>query len=95
MTIPKYESIMLPLLKFEGDNQEHSMREAIEHIADTFNLSVTTLKKSIPITSRNGVQAKQGGALFFIKSDLTSHHKRLLQTAMRSTTAARRDHEQE
>jgi len=30
---------MLPLLKFAGDKKEHSIREAIEHIANIFNLS--------------------------------------------------------
>jgi restriction system protein len=37
--IPDYQSIMLPLLKFAGDKKEHSIREAIEHIANIFNLS--------------------------------------------------------
>jgi Restriction endonuclease len=30
---------VLPLLKFAGDKKEHSIREAIEHIASIFNLS--------------------------------------------------------
>jgi restriction system protein len=39
MPIPDYQSIMLPLLEFAGDKKEHSIREAIEHIANIFNLS--------------------------------------------------------
>ena len=39
MAIPDYQSIMLPLLKFASDQQEHSLREAIENLADYFDLS--------------------------------------------------------
>lgn len=41
MTIPDYQSIMLPLLKFASDQKEHSLREAIEHISGIFELSET------------------------------------------------------
>jgi restriction system protein len=36
---PDYQTIMLPLLKFARDNQEHSLREAIDTLADEFDLS--------------------------------------------------------
>ncbi|MFX0195967.1 MAG: winged helix-turn-helix domain-containing protein [Candidatus Hodarchaeota archaeon] len=39
MAIPDYQSIMLPLLIFAGDSREHSFREAIEFLAEEFNLS--------------------------------------------------------
>lgn len=39
MALPDYQSIMLPLLKFAGDKQEHSNREAIDHIAEFFKLT--------------------------------------------------------
>jgi restriction system protein len=39
MANPDYQSIMLPLLKFAGDKQEHSNREAIDHIAQFFKLT--------------------------------------------------------
>jgi restriction system protein len=37
--IPKYETIMLPLLKFVADRQEHSIRQAIESLAIEFKLT--------------------------------------------------------
>lgn len=37
--IPDFQSIMLPLLKYAGDKKEHSVRNAIETLADEFNLT--------------------------------------------------------
>lgn len=33
MSIPDYQLIMLPLLKFAEDKQEHSLREAVSILA--------------------------------------------------------------
>lgn len=38
MAIPDYQSIMLPLLKFAKDGQEHSLRETTDSLAIEFNL---------------------------------------------------------
>ncbi|MEO0075851.1 MAG: winged helix-turn-helix domain-containing protein, partial [candidate division WOR-3 bacterium] len=38
MNIPDFQSIMLPLLKFTSDKKEHSIREAIEYLANQFKL---------------------------------------------------------
>jgi restriction system protein len=35
MTVPDYQSLMLPLLQFAGNQQEHSLRETIDALADT------------------------------------------------------------
>ena len=39
MAVPDYQSTMLPLLRYIGDGQEHSLREAIEALAEEFGLS--------------------------------------------------------
>lgn len=39
MSIPDYQSIMLPFLKFSSDNKEHSKKDAIEHLAGIFRVS--------------------------------------------------------
>jgi restriction system protein len=39
MPIPDYQSIMLPMLQYAGDQHEHSMREAVDALADKFSLS--------------------------------------------------------
>lgn len=48
MTIPDYQSIMLPLLQFAGDKKEHSLREAIEALANYFSLSNEGKKQLLP-----------------------------------------------
>jgi restriction system protein len=42
MTIPDYQTVMLPLLRFAADGQEHYLREAIEKLADHFQASPCT-----------------------------------------------------
>ena len=49
MTIPDYETIMLPLLKFLSDRQSHHLRESINMMAIEFNL--TEEEKTIRLPS--------------------------------------------
>jgi restriction system protein len=46
--IPDFQSIMLPLLKYFGDNKEHSTSEIVEHISNAFNLSEEQRDELIP-----------------------------------------------
>ena len=39
MTIPNYQTLMLPLLKFLQNNKERNVREAIEHLCLEFKLT--------------------------------------------------------
>ena len=48
MPIPKYHEIMLPLLKFASDQEEHSLRNAIKHLADKFDLTEEERKELLP-----------------------------------------------
>jgi restriction system protein len=48
MSIPDFQSIMLPLLQYAGDGKEHSLREAIISLADIFNLSDEEKKELLP-----------------------------------------------
>ena len=67
MTIPDYQSIMLPLLKFAGDNQEHTIREAIDHIADTFKLTEQDRKEVLPSGSQYIIDNRVGWARTYLK----------------------------
>jgi restriction system protein len=46
--IPDFQSLMLPLLKFASDGNEHSLREAINALADQFNLSSDERSELLP-----------------------------------------------
>ena len=48
MAIPDYQSVMLPLLRYAADEQEHSVREAIEALADQFRLTEKDRKELLP-----------------------------------------------
>ena len=48
MAIPDFQSIMLPLLKFCADGQEHTNREAIEALAQEFSLTEEEQKQLLP-----------------------------------------------
>lgn len=50
MPIPDYQTIMLPLLKFASDGQEHSRRDTLDALAETFGL--TSEERSQLLSSR-------------------------------------------
>jgi len=39
MAVPDFQSLMLPLLKLASDGQEHTAAEAVEQLAQAFQLS--------------------------------------------------------
>lgn len=48
MPIPDFQSIMLPVLTFAGDGKEHSLREAIEYLAQQFALTPEERAELLP-----------------------------------------------
>lgn len=48
MAIPDYQSVMLPLLRFAADGKEHSLREAIEGLAERFGLTDAERRNLLP-----------------------------------------------
>jgi len=50
--IPDFQKIMLPLLKFSGDQKEHSISEAISSLAAEFKLTPDELNEWLPSKSQ-------------------------------------------
>ena len=50
--IPDYQTLMLPLLKFCEDQNEHSISDAIESLAKEFNLTEDELNEWLPSNSQ-------------------------------------------
>lgn len=48
MGIPDYQTVMLPLLRLTSDGKEHQIREAVERLANQFNLSEGERKETLP-----------------------------------------------
>jgi len=62
MAVPDFQSIMLPLLKFLKDKQEHTNKEIIEHISNHFNLSQADRDERLPSSSSVYLISKVGWA---------------------------------
>jgi restriction system protein len=67
MAIPDYQSIMLPLLKFAGDQKELSLRETIEALADEFNLTDEERKELLPSGQQATFDNRVGWARTYVK----------------------------
>jgi len=52
MAIPDYQSIMLPLLRLTSDGNEHTLREAVEELAEGFNLTEEERRELLPSGSQ-------------------------------------------
>jgi restriction system protein len=48
MAIPDYQTVMLPLLRFAADGQEHSKQESVEALAAEFGLSDADRRELLP-----------------------------------------------
>lgn len=52
MAIPDYQSVMLPLLRLASDGNEHTLREAVEKLAEQFGLTEDERKELLPSGSQ-------------------------------------------
>lgn len=66
MPIPDFQSLMLPLLKFCSDEQEHSTKDTIEYTSKHFNLSDEELSQRLP----SGTQYIFYNRVFWAKAHL-------------------------
>ena len=78
MTIPDFQSIMLPLMQFADDEKEHSSKESIEYLANYFNLTDEERKEPLP----SGKQPIFSNRIGWAKSHL--NRARLLESPRRS-----------
>ena len=53
MAIPDYQTLMLPVLRLASDGKEHRFRDAIDTLADEFQLTEDERKELLP----SGTQA--------------------------------------
>ncbi|MBW2087325.1 MAG: winged helix-turn-helix domain-containing protein [Deltaproteobacteria bacterium] len=67
MAIPDYQSIMLPLLKLAGDDNEHFLHDAIDVLANEFHLSDEERKELLPSGQQEVFRNRVGWALTYMK----------------------------
>src|SRR3972149_1993285 len=67
MGIPVFQTITLPLLKYLGDQQEHSSREAIDFLANQFNLTPEERRELLPSGQQAIFNNRVGWARTYMK----------------------------
>ena len=67
MAIPDYQQIMLPLLKFAGDKEEHTTREVTDHISKFFKLNENEKKELLSSGQQTIIYNRVGWARTYLK----------------------------
>jgi restriction system protein len=67
MAIPDYQTLMLPLLKFGEDQQEHSLRQAVESLSAEFQLSEDERKALLNSGQQTVIANRVGWAGTYLK----------------------------
>lgn len=67
MASPDYQTIMLPLLIFLGDKREHSLRQAIDTLADQFHLTTEERRELLPSGHKAIFDDRVGWARTYMK----------------------------
>jgi len=67
VAIPNYQMLMLPLLKLAADGEEHKFSQAVEKLADEFNLSAEERNELLPSGSQAVFNNRVGWARSYLK----------------------------
>src|SRR3989338_4710803 len=66
MTVPDFETLMLPLLTLTEDKKEHTLSEAGKHIAKLFNLTEEEINENLP-TGKNKLLNRLSWTRYYLK----------------------------
>ena len=67
MTIPDYQTLMLPVLKLASDGKEHKFSSAVEGLADEFGLTMEERSELLPSGSQAVFNNRVGWARSYLK----------------------------
>ena len=67
MTVPDYQSFMLPLLKLAGDQTDHSLGEAYDTLAKEFDVSDTERAELLPSGKQSRFENRVSWARTYLK----------------------------
>jgi len=87
MAIPDYQTLMLPLLRFSSDGNEHSKREAVESLAMQFQLTAVERAELLPSGQQAIFENRVGWANSYLKKAglLDSPRRGVLRITPRGT----------
>lgn len=67
MTIPDYQSLMLPLLQLAADGKEHALRDAVEAVSDRLQLTDAERAELLPSGTARVIASRIGWARTYLK----------------------------
>jgi restriction system protein len=67
MAIPDYQTLMLPLLQYAGDQKDHSLRQAIDALVDQFHVTDEERKTLLPSGQQAVLDNRVGWARTYMK----------------------------
>ena len=67
MTIPDFQTLMLPVLKYSTTKHEHSLREAVAYLTDQFSLSDEERNARLPSGKQPIFYNRVGWARTYLK----------------------------
>ncbi len=67
MTIPDYQTIMLPLLRLLGDGRERSLAEVVEAMSAEFHLTADERQQLLPSGTSTVIGSRVGWARTYMK----------------------------
>jgi restriction system protein len=67
VSIPDYQTLMLPVLRLAADGKEHKFSQAVEELADEFNLSTDERNELLPSGSQAVFNNRVGWARSYLK----------------------------
>jgi restriction system protein len=67
MAIPDYQSLMLPLLRYAEDRQEHSFQDAVTTLSDLFDLTDDERRQPLPSGVQPLIHNRVGWARTYLK----------------------------
>jgi restriction system protein len=66
MSIPGFQDIMLPVLQFANDGQEHTWGETYEALASYFGLTQAEIQELLPSGKQSKFQNRVGWAITYL-----------------------------
>jgi len=77
MPIPDFQSLMLPILEFYGDQGEHGSQDALSHLKRELNLTETEINELLPSGKQYRFNNRVGWAIIYLlKSGLLNRPSR-------------------
>ncbi|MGO9262733.1 MAG: restriction endonuclease [Bryobacteraceae bacterium] len=93
MTIPDYQTIMLPLLRLLGDGRERPLGEAVEAISEKFHLTPDERQQLLPSGTSTVIGSRVGWARTYMKKAglIDSTRRGFIRIAERGMDVLRRN----